>query len=197
MTTSGTPESTGTGTPRSVGDSITGLISDLYNSASELASPTASAGASVGKFEQEEISSDTEQEDSNMANGVTLQQLQLILDAITKSNKKILNTVTNPRYGGTTPVGAFSGGGDPTDSSQPRSRDCYREFTDPDPRTALKLLGDIETACKKGLKDDPNGILFSSPDEKDGNLFVTVFRSVEDLFKQKGTYGRSVYCSYY
>ena len=187
MTQVGTPESTGSGTPSASG--IPNIITGIYNTAVGLASPTST--------EDPNDTTDTmaNGNDAN-ATGDVLRQLVAELRQQGQPAQPAQTTTTTtapliaPRVGGLNSKGVWTGFGDPSNTAEPKSYDCYRDFIPGvGAREPFKTVSEIEARVKLGLSKHATGLLFSGPEEKDADQFVRCFRTMYQEIKEKGLDG--------
>ena len=114
-------------------------------------------------------------------------QLAQILQLARSNNTINHPNIDNPRYGGVNSKGAWTGAGDPSDSTEPMDYLCYRQFVPGvGAREPFKAVSDIESKCKLGLSKHPSGLLFSGPEEKGADQFVACFRALRQEFRLLG-----------
>ena len=204
MTTTGTPDSTGTGTPPPSTDNqprspfdiagLTTTVGEVIGQVQDLLTPTAT---STYHLPTDLFPEPTPTEPTTMAGDdetIKVDLLKTLVPAIMGELQKQTAQastpppLTKPRVGGTTSRGVWTGLGDPNDPTQPKTNDCYREMAQ-GMKDAFKTESDIEKTCRKGLADDSTGLLFKGPTEQDDDNFVACFRALKDKFRDLGMEG--------
>lgn len=181
MTQTGTPDSSNTGpSPLNL---ITGLTEAASSATDYLFSPTANT-----------MSDNNYQTDPAVNTGLTVTGLtdpaviKALADELEK-RKKAASTTQKPRCGGVYFIGAWTGGGDPTDKKKPYSNLCIRKFNSPDIFKTVNTMTAIETGCKAGMSNHKSGALFADKDEPNTDQFVPYLRIFRDIVRLTGMEG--------